>query len=57
MEKNDAPQRTSQGFLISTQNSCADTVPLVLRGSRKGTANGGTANGQLSQSFVAVISK
>src|SRR5678815_643046 len=37
--KKEAPQRTSLGLPISTQNSCADTAPLVLRGSRKG---GGT---------------
>src|SRR5678816_2129071 len=37
--KKEASQRTSLELLTSTQNSCADTAPLVLRGRQKG---GGT---------------
>src|SRR5678815_580444 len=37
--KKEAPQQTSLELPMSTQNSCADTAPLVLRRRRKG---GGT---------------
>src|SRR5678816_4181931 len=37
--KKEAPQQTSLELPISTENSCADTAPLVLRERRKG---GGT---------------
>src|SRR5678816_1045955 len=36
--KKESPQRTSLELPMSTQNSCADTAPLVLRGDGKGSS-------------------